>query len=415
MSHPTTTAARNSVAAVFFLNGLLFASLVSRVPDLRSGLELSNGGLGLLLLTIAAGSLTSLPLTGALVARVGSAAVVMGATVAAAVGQTLVAVGTDVGGGLPVVAAGMVLYGVGSGSWDVAMNIEGAEVERRLGRTIMPRFHAGFSLGAVVGALLGVPVVAAGLPLVGHLPVVSWLAVLAIGFAVRAFFAVEPVEEGSVAAARAWLEPRTLLIGLVVMAFAITEGSANDWLALALVDGHDTPRWVGVAGFAAFVTAMTAGRVLGTTLLDRFGRVATLRATAVLAGVGLLVLVFGSGWVVAPAILVWGLGASLGFPVGMSAAADDPRRAAARVSVVSTIGYAAFLAGPPLLGTLGDEVGTLRALLAVAVLLVPAMLALGAVREPARNAESALDRSVRDAESALRSTSEDVESALDVT
>ena len=103
-----------------------------------------------------------------------------------------------------------------------------------------------------------------------------------------------------------------------------------------------------------------------------------------LAGVGLLVLVFGSGWVVAPAILLWGLGASLGFPVGMSAAADDPQRAAARVSVVATVGYAAFLAGPPLLGALGDEVGTLRALLAVAVLLVPALLALGAVREPAR-------------------------------
>ncbi len=382
MSHPTDTAARNSVAAVFFLNGLLFASMVSRIPDLRSGLGLSNGGLGLLLLTIAMGSLVSLPLTGALVARVGSAAVVLTATAAAAAGQTLAAVGTDVIGGIPVVAAGLALYGVGSGSWDVAMNIEGAEVERRLGRTIMPRFHAGFSLGTVVGALLGVPVVAAGTPLLAHLPVVSWLALAATVAAVRAFLPVEPVMEGSSSAARAWLEPRTLLIGVVVLAFAVTEGSANDWLALALVDGHDTPRWVGVAGFAAFVTAMTTGRVLGTTVIDRYGRVATLRATAALAGVGLLVLVFGSGGVVAPAILLWGLGASLGFPVGMSAAADDPRGAAARVSVVSTIGYAAFLAGPPLLGALGDHVGTLRALLAVAVLLVPALLVLGAVREP---------------------------------
>ncbi len=198
----------------------------------------------------------------------------------------------------------------------------------------MPRFHAGFSLGTVVGALLGVPVVAAGVPLVGHVPVVSWLALGAIVLAVRAFFVVEPVAEGSSSAALAWLEPRTLLIGVVVMAFAVTEGSANDWLALALVDGHDAPRWVGVAGFAAFVSAMTAGRVLGTNLIDRFGRVATLRATAALAGAGLLVLVFGTGWVVAPAIVLWGLGASLGFPVGISAAADDPRRAAARVSVV---------------------------------------------------------------------------------
>jgi cyanate permease len=87
-------------------------------------------------------------------------------------------------------------------------------------------------------------------------------------------------------------------------------------------------------------------------------------------------------------IVVWGLGASLGFPVGMSAAADDPARAAARVSVVATIGYAAFLGGPPLLGFVGDHVGTLQALLVVAVLLVPSLFAVRAAREPAgRRAE----------------------------
>ena len=85
--------------------------------------------------------------------------------------------------------------------------------------------------------------------------------------------------------------------------------------------------------------------------------------------------------IVVTGIVLWGAGASLGFPVGMSAAADDPVRAAARVSVVSTIGYAAFLAGPPLLGFVGDEVGTLQALLVVAVLLVPAALVVPAARE----------------------------------
>ena len=83
-------------------------------------------------------------------------------------------------------------------------------------------------------------------------------------------------------------------------------------------------------------------------------------------------------------ILVWGLGAALGFPVGISAAADDPARSAARVSVVSTIGYGAFLAGPPLLGALADHVGTLEALLAVAFLMVPAALTVFAARPPDR-------------------------------
>ena len=88
--------------------------------------------------------------------------------------------------------------------------------------------------------------------------------------------------------------------------------------------------------------------------------------------------------VVVTGVVLWGAGASLGFPVGMSAAADDPVRSAARVSVVSTIGYAAFLAGPPLLGFVGDEVGTLKALLVVAVLLLPAALVVPAAREPDR-------------------------------
>ena len=168
----------------------------------------------------------------------------------------------------------------------------------------------------------------------------------------------------------------------MVLSFAIVEGSANDWLALALIDGYAARHWVGVAGYSLFVTAMTTGRLLGPLLLDRFGRAPVLWGTSALAGLGVvLVVVGGSAPVVAAGIVLWGLGAALGFPVGMSAAADDPVRAAARVSVVSTIGYAAFLAGPPLLGQLGDHVGTLDSLLAVAALMAPAALSVFAARE----------------------------------
>ena len=125
------------------------------------------------------------------------------------------------------------------------------------------------------------------------------------------------------------------------------------------------------------------GRLVGPVLLDRFGRVAVLWATMLAAEVGVLLIVFG-GYRGAGRARHRALGASapsLGFPVGMSAAADDPVHAAARVSVVSTIGYTAFLAGPPLLGFVADQVGTLDALLVVAVLLVPAALVVPAARE----------------------------------
>ena len=180
---------------------------------------------------------------------------------------------------------------------------------------------------------------------------------------------------------KAWAEPRTLLIGVMVLAMALTEGVANDWLAVAMVDGYDAPAWLGAAAFALFVAAMTTGRVTGTLLLDTFGRLPVLWGSMAVAGVGVLLVVLGQVWgLVVLGILLWGVGASLGFPVGMSAAADDPAKAAARVSVVSTIGYTAFLVGPPLLGVLGSHFGVLDALLVVAIVLVPSALAVPAAR-----------------------------------
>jgi MFS family permease len=172
-----------------------------------------------------------------------------------------------------------------------------------------------------------------------------------------------------------------VLIGVVTLAFAFTEGSANDWLAVAVVDGHQGTEVLGALGFGAFVTAMTIGRVSGGPLLDRFGRVPMLRVTASLAVVGLaLVTLAGSiGWALVGA-LFWGLGASLGFPVGMSAAADDPARAAARVGVVSSIAYTAFLAGPSVIGLLAQHTGILHALFVVLGVLVVGLLGIGAVR-----------------------------------
>jgi MFS family permease len=380
---PTVLPARNAVALAFVLNGLCFASLVSRVPDLRRDLRLDNGGLGLLLLAIAAGSLLALPAAGRLIARFGAAGVVRLGARAAAVGLVGAALAADVTTSWPLCALGLFCYGIGIGVWDVAMNVEGAEVERQLGRTVMPRFHAGWSVGSIVGAGVGVPMAAGDVPLVVHVGGVGVLALVVVVPGVRAF--LEPARDPGVpdggAPRSAWTEPRTLAVGAMVLAFALVEGSANDWLALALIDGHDARRWVGVAGFSLFVSAMTVGRLVGPVALDRFGRAPVLWATSALAALGvLLVVVAGPPVLVAVGIVLWGLGAALGFPVGMSAAADDPTRSAARVSVVATIGYAAFLAGPPLLGQLGDRVGTLDSLLVVVAVMAPAALSVLATR-----------------------------------
>jgi MFS family permease len=378
--------ARNAVLATFFLNGFAFATFASRIPSVRQSLDLGPGRLGLLLLAASVGAVLALPSSGGSVQRFGAARVVTVAALAEGVGLSLVATGAGVVHLLPLTAAGLFFVGFGTGTWDVAMNVEGAEVERRLGRSVMPRFHASFSLGTVAGAGVGSLVTWLGLGIAPHVGVVAVLIALLGRLSVRGFLGGEQRRERSSEshALRAWAEPRTLVVGVMVLAMALTEGVANDWLALAIVDGYGAPAWIGAAAFALFVAAMTTGRVAGTVLLDTFGRLRVLWGSMSVAAVGVVLVVLGhAAPLVVVGIVLWGVGASLGFPVGMSAAADDPARAAARVSVVSTIGYTAFLGGPPLLGLLGTHFGVLHALLVVSVILVPSALAVPAARKPA--------------------------------
>ncbi|WP_246278409.1 MFS transporter [Phytohabitans rumicis] len=381
-----TNSARTAVALVFGLNGLSLASWFARVPAARDALGLTAGELGVLLLAISAGAVLSLPTAGAVAHRVGAARTVAGAAVVGAGGLALVGLGAGVLQNVPLVAAGLFALGYGSGTCEVAMNVEAAAVERRLGRTIMPRFHAAWSLGTVVGAGLGAAAARVGVPIAVHLLVVA--AVMGAGTvaATREFLpAAEPEAAGKGGGVlAAWREPRTVLIGLLVLVMAFTEGTANDWLAVAFVDGHGVSQAAGALSFGVFVAAMTVGRTAGTVALDRWGRVRVLAATMLLASAGAATAVLAGAWLLALAgVALWGLGASLGFPVGMSAAADDERHAPARVSVVAVIGYTAFLAGPPLVGLLGDHVGVLRALLVVPILLLPAIALIPATRKPA--------------------------------
>lgn len=393
---PQVLAARTAVAFVFALNGLAVASWFSRVPAAREGLGLTAGQLGLLLLAMSLGAILAMVTAGAVVHRAGSPRTAAGATTLLAVG--LVVVGLGIGGwaSVPVVAVGLAAIGYGSGLTDVAMNVEAALVERRLRRTIMPRFHAAWSLGTVTGAGLGAASAHAGFPVLAHLALTAALVLFGTLVAVRSFLTARPdgyadqADDASATAGRsrdsgvlrAWREPRTLLVGLLVLVMAFTEGTANDWVAVAFIDGHGVSEAAGAAVFGIFVAAMTVGRTTGTIALDRWGRVPVLFATIGLAVLGVAIAVFANSTPVALAgVALWGLGASLGFPVGMSAAADDESRAPARVSVVATIGYTAFLAGPPVVGLLGDHVGTLQALLVVPILLVPALALVPTTRK----------------------------------
>lgn len=390
--------ARNADLLVFAVNGFALATWMSRIPDVKQSLGLTPGQLSLLLLAVSAGSLVGLPLAGRIAHRFGAARTVRLGMLLAMPGEALAAIAVQYGHSPWWVVPGLLLVGLGNGIWDVSQNFEGTRIETALGKAIMPWFHAGFSGGTVLAALIGAALTHFGVPVLLHIGVVVVLAVVAVLWGTSRFLPARDQgvddrahAETLVGQRSAWTEPRTLLIGTIVLAAAFAEGTANDWMAVAFVEGHHLSNAMGVVAFAVFLTFMTAGRILGTGLLDRYGRVVVLRILFGMAIIGCLLVVFGPTWLAFVGAAIWGVGASLGFPVGMSAAADDPVRAPLRLSVVTTIGYTAFLAGPPLLGLLGDHFGVLRALTVVGALSVIAILVVPVTRPLQPTATSPTD------------------------
>ena len=386
-------AATRATYVAFIACGFAFASWASRIPQVRDHLHLSSAELGLVLLMIAAGSITALLLAGVIVSRFQSRRTVM--AMAGLQGGALAAVAIGYPVGVAPVVASLFVFGFSAAAWDVAMNVQGAAVERQLGRAIMPRFHAGYSVGTIAGALVGAAMVALNVPVTAHLLVVAVGVAVIVPAAVRSFLpdidhqnlepdaadrGAKPMRRAG-GALRRWREPRTLLIGIVVLAFAFAEGAGIDWISLSLIDSYQQTAVIGTMGLAAFLASMTLGRWFANPVLARYGRVTVIRGQTVLAIAGVLLFVLSPATPLAlVGVLLWGLGASLGFPVGMSAAADSPTAAAGRVSVVAAIGYCAFLGGPPLIGYLGQHITVLRALLAIAVVLGLATLATGSLR-----------------------------------
>ncbi|WP_418277268.1 MFS transporter [Isoptericola jiangsuensis] len=388
----SVTTTRWSLMAQFALFGVLGTSWMSRLPSIRADLGLSAGQLGSLLVVGGVGTLVAVLGTGAVVARFGTRATLVAATAGNVAGFGLLAVGTSTGDVVPF-AAGAALNGVSGALVNIPININAASVERAVGRAILPHFHACFSIGAALGAL-----VAAGFAALGMTVATQLVAVMLVVTVLRAVLVVPSTAlaperavgtdgagaargSGVRAALGAWREPRTLLIGLVLLAASLSEGSAGTWMSLAVVDGFEAREAVGAVAYGTFVTSMTVVRFAGTGLIDRYGRVAVLRASGASALVGLLL--FGlspsivTAWV---GVVLWGCGAALANPIAISAASDEPVHAAPRVAVATSFSTVAMLSAPPLLGLLADAVGVRHALLAICAAVVLSLAVSGRVR-----------------------------------
>lgn len=387
----TPTQWRNALFVVFTINGLGFSTWLARVPAIRDGLDISTGEVAALLFTGALGAVSGLVFSSHIIAWIGQRNTILFFGLLGLVGLAGIGVGSAWVSSYVLTVIAIIMAGAGNGIADVAMNVEGAAVEKAVNRNIMPWFHAFWSLGTVAGAGLSAVMSFLGIGIAPHTIAMALVLAPVLWFVSRVITddrgaaSSEGVEQRSTLAERlrVWKEPRTLAIGIIALGMAFAEGSANDWLALAIVDGRDQTNAIGALWFGFFTLGMMAGRIGGVYLLDKFGRVPVLQWSAAMAIAGLaLVILVEQPILSALGALMWGLGSSLGFPVGMSAAADNPQGSAARVSAVATVAYGAFLIGPPLIGGLGESFGILAALWVVVGVIILAFFAAPAAKPP---------------------------------
>jgi MFS family permease len=374
------------VLAAFFVNGALLGTWVSRIPAVQVRLGLSEGELGLVLLGLAAGVLVALSLAGGLVGRFGSRAVTVTGAVALCLILPLLALTTQ-----PLALwIGLFAFGAALSSMDVAMNAQAVAVEQRANKPLMSSFHASFSIGGLFGALLGAGIIAISAGTLAHFIFAAVLFLVIILLAARHFLIVSGEKSDGGSLFR--LPPRALwALGFIAFCTAIGEGSMADWSGVYLTQVIGTTAAFAALGFAAFSLAMTIGRLLGDWLVTRFDSVKIVRFGGLITTLGLLAAIFTSQ----PIVVLIGfaaVGAGLAniIPLAFSTAGNFPNiSSSAGIAGVATIGYAGFLAGPPLIGLVAEATSLRIALLLVAVLTGTLIFTAQAIRPRAPQSAAA--------------------------
>jgi predicted MFS family arabinose efflux permease len=392
------TRSRWTVTAGFGLGGITISAWGPRLPAIKASLGIDTATIGLLLAGVTVGGILGLLISTPVLHRLGSRRSIAGGLVLIAAALAFLGLAVILVS-VPLVAIAFVLVGLGIGTADVLLNVEGAAVERAAGRTYMPMMHAAWSIGVAVGSGIGAACAAAGVT-----PSVQFIAeAVVIGAAAvvmapgieqrRPAPATDPPEDRGARLRRrlrGWMDWRLLLIGVVMLGVELGEGSANNWLTLAMQNDRGQTAAVAATFITAFAVGEALARIFGGPVVDRLGRVATMRATTALGVIGMVLFILaGNVWVVLVGVLLWSVGVSMGFPLGMSAAAGSGPDPAARVSVVASIGYFANLAGPPAIGVLAQAFGLLHALWLIAAMFIAAFAAAGSLSPRAAAPEPA--------------------------
>ncbi|MFI9470855.1 MFS transporter [Streptomyces sp. NPDC052492] len=379
--------ARVATYVYFVLCGTLMGAWVVHIPAVEERVGISHATLGGLLVLLGLGAFAGMQVAGPLTDRLGARVVVPATAVLCGASLVLPGLAHD-----PWTLAGALLvFGACNGGLDVSMNAHAVHVEKAYGRPVMSGFHATFSVGGVVAALVAAGATSAGVSPVATMAAIGTVSIVIALVSVRALMPAAPAtgEDGSVAETQA--SPavagrsaggRVWLLAVLALMVMLCEGAANDWSALHLRDVLGASTSTAAFAYGTFAAAMTIGRLLADRVVARFGSMAVLRHGAITAAVGITLVALGPWmWTAFAGWALFGLGLSGTVPQLFSAAGHaDPAAAGANVSRVAGLGYVGMLAGPAVIGWLTHVVALNHTFILLTLLCVTTAVGAGVLR-----------------------------------
>ncbi|TJV26887.1 MAG: MFS transporter [Mesorhizobium sp.] len=348
----TAIRGRWALAAIFLANGFLTGSWAPQIPVFLTRLEISKFTLGLLILLFGVGAVVAMTWCGHLISRHGSRTVLRWFALCGSLGLMVVALAPNV----PLAAAAMIIFGGSIGGMDVAMNANAVVVERRLSRAVMSSSHGFWSLGGFAGGGLG----GFAIQHYGHLAHAAAVTVFAfavIAVAVRHLLTEDRPQAAEHHKFALPANPLVYLIGLMALLAMISEGAVLDWAALYLRQELGADLAVAGLAYAGFSGVMAITRFFGDGIRNRFGAVTTLRVSALVAAVGMLVAGLApSPWLAIAAFAFCGFGIANMVPIIFSAGGNQEGMSSGTgMSVVTTIGYCGILVAPSAIGFVAEH------------------------------------------------------------
>lgn len=380
------------VFAIFGIQGLFFATWVARTPEIQEKLSFDTAEMGLFAFVMSLGALLGLFISGPIITRYGSrTATLIGFPLA---GFALSGVGFAAEAGEVVTATVFIaVFGIAGGATGLAINIEGANVDRSSTKSLLPSIHGAFSVGTLIGGALGTLSILLGLSFTVTFCVISvLLSLFAIVVSVQlprdsgrhVTTAMDATETLAIPSRSerlsVWKEPRTLAVAFIVVGFTLAEATASSWLPIALVDAG-LGAAIATGAYTVFAGTMMIGRLTGGPVVDRLGRSRSLAIFGVITSVGIFI-VAATNFVALPLIgaALWGLGNSLGFPMSVAAVSREPHLSSSRLNVLVVTSNITGVTGPPTLGFIGQFFGLFTAFIVPGLLVIAGLLANSATK-----------------------------------